>query len=72
MSKITLTYGWFTNGPFQTPQQVKCLYRMVKIESSNPVHDSYVDAWDLRRLYTYAWRRQNDAAKRGQVPRDMG
>lgn len=29
-----------------------------------------MDAWDLRRLYTFAFRRQNDAQKRGQKPRD--
>ena len=28
------------------------------------------DAWDLRRLWTFLWRRSQDALKRGQHPRD--
>ncbi|OLP76354.1 hypothetical protein AK812_SmicGene43723 [Symbiodinium microadriaticum] len=28
------------------------------------------DAWDLRRLWTFLWRRSADAMKRGQRPRD--
>ena len=30
----------------------------------------YLDAWDLRRLYSFALRRQRDAEKRDQTPRD--
>jgi len=52
--------------------EVKELYRLVGFDSKNPANDCYVDAWDIRRLYTFAWRRQNDAAKRKQVPRDWG
>lgn len=51
--------------------QVKALFSLVKLDPADPT-DSYLDAWDLRRLYTYAWRRQNDAAKRKQIPRDPG
>ena len=61
----------FTNNS-TTILQVKSLYRLVKFDSSNITHDSYVDSWDLRRLYTYAWRRQLDAEKRKQLPRDQG
>ena len=42
----------------------------MKFESKNIKNDSYCDAWELRRLYTFAFRRQNDAAKRSQRPRD--
>ena len=32
--------------------------------------DLYVDGWGLRKLYGYAHRRQQDAAKREQVPNE--
>lgn len=50
--------------------EVKKLYKLVKFESKNIKNDSYCDAWELRRLYTFAFRRQNDAEKRSQRPRD--
>lgn len=52
------------------PLQVRELYRLVKYEPKNAKTESYVDAWNLRRLYTFSFRRQLDAAKRDQNPRD--
>lgn len=49
---------------------MKALYGLVKHQPSNVKTSSYIDAWDLRRLYTFAFRRQLDAAKREQRPRD--
>ena len=62
---IPITYGLV--GP---PVEVKALYRLVKHQPSSLKTASYVDAWDLRRLYTFSFRRQRDAAKRKQTPRD--
>lgn len=50
--------------------KVRELYSLVKYDTKDPKKDSYHDAWDLRRLYTFAWRRHRDAQKRGQSPRD--
>ena len=48
--------------------QVKQLWKDVKY---HPKEDhSYKDSWDLRRLYTFCFRRQLDAFKREQTPRD--
>ena len=66
------TYTSLVTNDFTTILQVKSLYRLVKFDSPNITHDSYVGSWDLRRLYTYAWRRQLDAEKRKQLPRDQG
>ena len=49
--------------------QIKKLYEEVKFEPKDP-KSAYKEAWDLRRLYTFAFRRQLDAYKRGQTPRD--
>ncbi len=48
------------------------MYGLLKFECKNPKQEAYTDAWDLRRLYTFAFKRQGDAAKRGQRPRDWG
>ena len=48
--------------------QIISLYKLFKHQPRPK--EAYVAAWDLRRLYTYAYRRQNDAEKREQVPRD--
>ena len=50
--------------------QVQALYKLVKFDCGNIKQASYQDAWDLRRLYTFAFRRQLDAKKRNQIPRD--
>lgn len=34
------------------------LYELVNFDSSSVAHDSCADAWDLRKLYTFAWRRK--------------
>lgn len=49
--------------------QVEALYDEV---DTNPdkANQFYMDAWDLRRLFTFAWGRQRDAEKRQQVPRE--
>ena len=57
---------------FSSLLQVKSLYKLVKHDSLDVKKDSYLDSWDLRRLYSYSFRRQLDAAKRGQVPREWG
>ena len=49
---------------------MKELYKLMKYDTMDVKKDSYLDSWDLRRLYSYAFRRQLDAAKRFQVPRD--
>lgn len=51
-------------------RQVKKLLDMHKVKVGK--NDAFVQAWDLRRLYTFAFRRQNDAVKRSQTPRDPG
>eukprot|EP00435_Cladocopium_sp_Y103_P030111 s1467_g7.t1 len=49
-------------------RQVCDLFKMVKY---NPAHrEAYCDAWNLRQLYTFAFRRQKDSDQRGQRPRD--
>ena len=50
--------------------QVKELYRLMKHDVADAKQSSYLDAWDLRRLYTFCFRRQLDTVKRGQMPRD--
>lgn len=73
-----MTYLFFTGTMVKFPRhlitpffwEVKKLYKLMKFESKNIKNDSYCDAWELRRLYTFAFRRQNDAAKRSQRPRD--
>ena len=50
--------------------QVKELYKLMKYDTTDVKKDSSLDSWDLRRLYSYAFRRQLDAAKRNQFPRD--
>ena len=49
---------------------MKELYKLMKYDTMDVKKDSYLDSWDLRRLYSYAFRRQLDAAKRFLVPRD--
>lgn len=49
--------------------QVNKLFSLFKYKPSKP-KEAYTVAWDLRMLYTFAYRRQNDAQKRGQTPRD--
>ena len=48
--------------------QVKKLFEDVNYEPG--AREVYIAAWDLRQLYTFAFRRQNDATKRNQRPRD--
>ena len=50
-------------------QQVVELFKDVKFQPKSPQQANW-DAWDLRRLWTFLWRRSGDAAKRGQIPRD--
>ena len=50
--------------------QVRSLYTMMKYDIQNPKRAAYMDAWHLRRLYTFSFRRQLDTHKRGQKPRD--
>ncbi|CAE7858911.1 unnamed protein product, partial [Symbiodinium sp. KB8] len=52
--------------------QVKQLYEHVGIEPKIGNRQYYLDAWDLRRLYSFSLRRQKDAKKRGQRPRALG
>ena len=67
---ISIIYASMFGNPGVNPAQVKVLYGLVKHQPSNVKMSSYIDAWDLRRLYTFAFRRQLDAAKRKQRPRD--
>lgn len=50
--------------------QVVKLYKLCSYQPKKK--ESYTAVWDLRRLYTYSFRRQLDAFKRNQVPRDWG
>ena len=49
--------------------QVKRLFRMVKHVPEDPSQAAF-DAWDLRQLWTYLWKRSKDSVDRGQQPRD--
>ena len=50
--------------------QVLKLYELTKVTPWE--QQVYREAWDLRRLYTFSFRRQLDAFKREQTPRDQG
>lgn len=50
------------------PIQVEHLYDMVNVSVDSPTQ-FYREAWDLRRLFTFSWRRSRDAQKRMQAPR---
>lgn len=52
--------------------EVKHMYTLLKYNTTNPKMEAYQDAWHLRRLYTFAFKRQHDAEQRGQRPRDWG
>lgn len=67
---ITRTHAHYDR--FSSLLQVKSLYKLMKYDSMDVKKDSYLDSWDLRRLYSYSFRRQLDATKRAQVPRDWG
>ena len=51
----------------QISRQVEELHRLAK---SQATEKTSWQAWDLRRLWTYLWKRAYDSTKRGQVPRD--
>ena len=48
--------------------QVNSLFHLVKYTPAG--REAYCDAWNLRQLYTFAFRRQKDSDQRGQRPRD--
>ena len=48
--------------------QVNSLFHLVKYTPAG--REAYCDAWNLRHLYTFAFRRQKDSDQRGQRPRD--
>ena len=52
--------------------KVQELYKLMKYDVANKKRAAYGDSWDLRRLYTFMFRRQLDTSKRGQQPRDQG
>lgn len=45
------------------------LYDLLEFVPKNS-RQPYIDAWNIKRLYGFAHRRQKDAAKRNQRPRD--
>ena len=47
--------------PVSGEEPVHSMKMLVKFDSSNIAQDSCIDAWDLRRLYKFSWRRQLDA-----------
>ena len=49
--------------------EVLQLFKAMHFQPARP-NQAYLDAWDLRRLWTYTWRRQRDAQLRDQTPRD--
>lgn len=51
-----------------SPEQVTKLYELMQQEAVEGAF--YQEAWDLRRLITFAWKRQYDSYKRGQTPRE--
>ena len=52
----------------QQAGQVEKLYELVGVDPKQGA--SYTEAWDLRRLITFGWKRQLDSFKRGQTPRE--
>ena len=50
------------------PIEVRDLYKKMAHQPANPKQD-YLDAWALKHMYTYAWKRYSDAKKRDQTPR---
>lgn len=58
-----------STAPAVLQSKVKKLYEQVGIEPKIGSRQFYLDAWDLRRLYSFSLRRQKDAKKRGQRPR---
>lgn len=52
-------------------EQVGALFDVLGYVPDNP-KQAYLDAWNLRRLLSFACRRQKDAHRRGQTPRDAG
>ena len=48
--------------------QVKSLYDLVGYKPGP--REAWFDAWNLRQLYTFAFRRQRDCEQRQQQPRD--
>lgn len=50
-------------------RQVSQLFGLVDYVPDNP-KQAYLDCWNIRRLMNFACRRQKDAARRQQTPRD--
>ena len=50
--------------------EVESLFQKVAYTPKQTSQASW-DAWDLRRLWTFLWRRQKDAAVREQTPKDI-
>ena len=50
------------------PSKVEKFFELMEYEPKPG--QSKLDAWDLRRLWTFAWRRSGDAMVRGQKPRE--
>lgn len=51
------------------PWEVNKLFDLLEFLPQNP-KQPYLDAWNIKRLYGFAQRRQKDSERRGQTPRD--
>ena len=49
--------------------QVRALFKQIGYVQKEAKED-YIDAWALKNLYGYSWRRYADSIRRGQTPRE--
>ncbi|CAK9110084.1 unnamed protein product [Durusdinium trenchii] len=56
-------------GKGRIQKEVEVFYGYVGLSPTK--NQSYRDAWTLKRLWGYACRREKDACKRRQTPRDL-
>lgn len=63
---LLINFSYQLSMPNIYMSSLRNLYKLVNFDSNNVAHDSCADAWDLRKLYTFAWRRKLDAFKRKQ------
>ena len=48
---------------------MKALFEKVAVEPSNP-KQAYLDAWAVRQMLSFAFKRQKDADRRDQTPKE--
>ena len=65
---LIIFVGPLSNVFFKFPVEVRILFQKMAFKPTDPKQE-YLDAWSLKHMYTYAWKRYSDAKKRGQTPR---